>query len=86
MGMRDSINAEWGIVKFLGEKGLVQSGRKGEINRILVEFLSEHKLPIKIYNPKYKGIYDALNQNCETVQENWNKFHVWCNKKVKELG
>jgi hypothetical protein len=84
MGMRSSINAEWGIVKFLGDKKLIETGRRGEINKFLVEFLNEYKLPIKKYNPKYKGMYDALNQNCETVQENWDKFHVWCANKLKE--
>jgi len=84
MGMRDNINAEWGIVKFLGEKRLVSSGRRGEINRVLVGFLEEYNLPIKKHNPRYRGIYDALNSNCITVQENWVKFHNWCNKKVKE--
>jgi len=83
MGMKDSLNTEWGIVKFVGEKGLVTSLKRGDINRLLVEFLTEYNLPIEKYNPRYRGHYDALNQNCGTVQENWNKFHHWCNIKVK---
>lgn len=83
MGMRDSINAEWGVVKFLAEKKLVDTDRRGEINRLLVEFLNEYKLPIVKYNPNYKGTYDALNKNSQTVQKNWNKFHTWCNNKTK---
>jgi hypothetical protein len=84
MGMKDSLSEEFGIVNFLGEKGLVTSGRRGEINRVLVEFLTENSLPIEKYNPRYKGFYDAMHCNAVTCQENWNKFHVWVNKKVKE--
>lgn len=84
MGFRDSVNAEWGVIKFLGEKGLIAGDRRGKINRFVSEFLTENKLPVSKYNPRYKGCYDALNKNCDTVQENWDVFHQWVNKKCKE--
>jgi hypothetical protein len=83
MGMKDDLNNEIGIVHFLEEKGLVKSGRRGEINRVLVEFLTENSLPIEKYNPRYKGFYDAMNKNSITCQKNWDKFHVWVNNKIK---
>lgn len=83
MGFRDSINTEFGIVKFLGDKKLATSGKRGELNAIVTEFLEENKLPVVRYNPKYKGYYDALNRNCETAQNHWDKFHQWVNKKSK---
>lgn len=81
MGMMDSLNAECGVVKFMGDKGLVSSGRRGELNRLIVEFLNDHNLPVVKYNPRYKGNYDALNKNCSTVQEHFDKFHVWVSKR-----
>lgn len=84
MGFRQSINTEWGIVKFLGDKQLVTSGRRGELNRVVSEFLNENSLPVVKYNPKYKGNYDAFNKNCDTVQDHWDKFHQWVDKKCKE--
>ena len=81
--MKDDLNNEIGIVHFLEEKGLVTSGRRGEINRVLVEFLTENSLPIEKYNPRYKGLYDAMNRNSITCQKNWCKFHVWVNNKIK---
>jgi len=83
MGFRNSVNAEWGVVKFLGEKGLIAGDRRGKINKFVSEFLTENKLPVAKYNPRYKGYYDALNRNCDTVQENWDKFHQWVNSKCK---
>jgi hypothetical protein len=84
MGFRDSINAEWGVIKFLGEKGLIETGRRGKINRFVCEFLTENSLTVAKHNPRYRGNYDALNKNCDTVQENWDVFHQWVNKKCKE--
>lgn len=85
MGFRKSINAEWGVVKFLGEKGLGFKGRRGPLNQLITEFLTEHKLPVVKYNPNYKGTYDALNLNCNTVQDNWTIFHQWVDKKTQEV-
>lgn len=82
--MREKLAHEWGVVKFLGEKGILETGRRGVIDKVLVEFLTLHELPIALYNPKYRGHYDALNKNCTTVQENWDEFHTWVNTKVKE--
>ena len=84
--MRSKLAHEWGVVKFLGEKGILETGRRGVINNVIVEFLTEHKLPIIVYNPKYRGHYDALNQNCTTVQENWEQFHTWVNSRKKNEG
>lgn len=82
--MRQKLSHESGVLNFLAKKELVTSGKRGEINRLLSEFLTEHKLPIAKYNPKYKGHYDALNQNCTTVQENWNLFCKWVTLKIKQ--
>jgi hypothetical protein len=84
MGFRSSVNAEWGVIKFLGEKGLDCKGRRGPLNQLVTEYLVEHKLPVEKYNQKYKGTYDALNLNCRTVQANWDSFHQWVNKKTQE--
>ena len=84
MGLRQSLNTEFGIINFLGEKKLVTSGKRGEINRVITEFLEEHDLPVTRYNKRYKGTYDALNINCDTAQEHWDKFHQWVNKKSKK--
>lgn len=86
MGMRDNINAEWGVLKFIGEKGMIKTGRRGEVNKLLTEFLVENSLPVQRHNPRYRGFYDAVNKNCQTVQDNWSKFHTWCNNKIKEDG
>ena len=83
MGFRESNNTEWGVIKFLGDKHLVTTGRRGELNRVICEFLNEHNLPVVKHNLKYKGNYDALNKNCSTVQDNWDKFHHWVNQKCK---
>lgn len=83
--MREKLRHESGVLNFLAKKGLVSSGRRGEINRILIEFLLDSKLPVEKHNPRYKGTYDALNQNCTTVQENWETFCVWINKKKEEV-
>jgi hypothetical protein len=82
--MRDKLRHESGVLNFLAKKGLIDTGKRGVINKVLVEFLSEYSLPIEQYNPKYKGNYDALNQNCTTAQENWDKFCLWVNKQIKE--
>lgn len=81
--MRSKLAHEWGVVKFLGEKGILETGRRGVINNVLVEFLTELELPIVVYNPKYQGHYDALNRNCTTVQEHWDQFHTWVNNRKK---
>jgi hypothetical protein len=81
--MRDKLRHESGVLNFLAKKGLIDTGKRGVVNKVLVEFLSEYSLPIEKYNPKYKGNYDALNQNCTTTQENWEKFCLWVNKQIK---
>lgn len=82
MGFRESINGEWGVIKFLGDKGLIATGKRGEINKVITEFLIEHKLPVKKHNPRYRGYYDALNHNALTAQEHWDKFHTWVKNKI----
>lgn len=82
--MREKLRHESGVLNFLAKKGLIDTGRRGVINSILVEFLNEHNLPIEKYNSKYRGHYDALNQNCTTIQENWDKFCLWVNKQIKK--
>jgi hypothetical protein len=81
--MKDKLRHESGVLNFLAKKGLIDTGKRGVINKVLVEFLSEYSLPIEKYNSKYKGNYDALNKNCTTIQENWNQFNLWINKQPK---
>lgn len=85
--MTDKLNAEKGVCLFVLNKGLVEidkKGQRGKLNTFLAKFLREHNLEVEKYNPRYRGLYDALNVNCQTVQANWEKFHVWVNQKVKE--
>lgn len=82
MNMRDKLNTEWGVLNFIGKKGLIKTGRRGEVNALLTRFLEEHNLPAQRHNPRYRGFYDAVNVNCRAVQDNWNKFHTWCNKQI----
>jgi hypothetical protein len=84
MGFTNSINAEWGVIKFLGTKGLDFKGRRGKLNHLITEYLIEYNLPVVKHNPRYKGTYDALNKNCATAQSNWNTFHQWVDKKIQE--
>ncbi len=81
--MKDKLRHELGVLNFLNKKGLIDTGKRGVINKVVIEFLNEYNLPIEKYNPKYKGNYDALNKNCTTVQENWDKFCLWINKQPK---
>ncbi len=81
--MSSKLSHEWGVVKFLGDKGILETGRRGVINNVIIEFLKETGLRYEKHNPRYKGHYDALNRNCTTVHENWDKFHIWVNNKSK---
>ena len=84
MNMSQKLSAEIGVCTLILRKGLVDSAKRGRLNTFISKFLIEHNLKVEKYNPRYKGHYDALNVNCQTVQDNWDRFHTWVNKKVKE--
>jgi hypothetical protein len=76
--MRDRMSHEWGVINFLQEKGF--RGRRGVLNKVLVEFLKQENIRYEKHNPRYKGTYDAFCINSTRVQEVWTKFHTYINK------
>ena len=77
--------ASYGVQCFLQKHGYDISGCGIKLNRIMVDFLKEKKLPYKNWNHRYRGLFTADLYNGETIQEHWMEFRNWVLENGKKL-